>query len=46
MRCDICDYSTDGITSLTHHKKIQYTPEKPLECAKGGKGLRIFFSFS
>ena len=24
MKCDICDYFTDGITSLTHHKKIHY----------------------
>ena len=30
MKCDICDYSTNGITSLTHHKKIHYTPEKHL----------------
>ena len=28
MKCAICDYSTNGITSLTHHKKIHYTPEK------------------
>ena len=34
MKCDICDYATDGITSLTHHKKIHYTPEKPFNCTK------------
>ena len=28
MNCDICDNSTDSTTSLTHHKKIHYTPEK------------------
>ena len=30
MKCDICDYSTDGITNLTHHKKIHYTPEQTI----------------
>ena len=30
MKCDICDYSTAGITCLTHHKKIHYTPEKTI----------------
>ena len=42
MTCDICDYSTDGITSLTRHKKIHYTPQKPFDCTKCGKELRIF----
>ena len=40
MKCDICDYSTAGITSLTHHKKIHYTPEKPFDCTKCGKGFK------
>ena len=43
LKCDICDYSTDGITSLTHHKKIHYTPEKPFDCTKCGKGFRNQF---
>ena len=43
MKCDIFDYSTDGITTLTHHKKIHYTPEKPFDCTKCGKEFRIFF---
>ena len=43
MKCDICDYSTDGITSLTHHKKIHYTPEKPFDCNKCGKGFQNQF---
>ena len=43
MKCDICDYSTDGITSLTHHKKIHYTPKKPFDCTKCGKGFRNKF---
>ena len=45
MRCDICDHSTDGTTSLTHHKKIHYTPEKPFDCTKCGKGSRNKFHF-
>ena len=43
MKCDICDYYTAGITSLTHHKKIHYTPEKTFECTKCGKGFRNKF---
>ena len=45
MKCDICDYSTDGITSLTHHKKIQYTHEKPFDCTKCGRGFRKNFIY-
>ena len=40
LNCDICDNSTNGITSLTHHKKIHYTPEKPFDCTKCDKGFR------
>ena len=29
MKCDICDYSTNGIASLTHHQKIHYTLSDP-----------------
>ena len=43
MKCDICDYSTDGITNLTHHKKIHYTPEKTFDCTKSGKEFRNKF---
>ena len=43
MKCDIKDYSTDGITSLTHLKKIHYTPEKPFDFTKCGKGFRNIF---
>ena len=43
MNCDICDYSTAGITSLTHHKKIHYTPEKPFDCTKCSKGPKNKF---
>ena len=43
MKCDIYDYSTDGITSVNHHKKIRYTPEKPFDCTKCGKGFRDKF---
>ena len=43
MKFDICDHSTDGITILTHHKKIQYTPEKKFDCTKCGKGFRTKF---
>jgi hypothetical protein len=43
MKCDICDYSTDGITSLTHQKKIHYTLKKPFDCTKCGNGFRNKF---
>ena len=43
MKCDICDYSTDSIASLLHYKKIQYTPQKPFDCTKCGKGVRNKF---
>ena len=43
MKCYICDYSTVGITSLTHHKKIHYTPEKPFDSSKCGKGFQNKF---
>ena len=43
MKCDISDYSTDGITSLTHHKEIHYIPEKPFDCTKCGKGFKNQF---
>ena len=46
MKCDICDCSTDGVTSLTHCKKILYTPEKPFDCTKCGKGFRKKFHFN
>ena len=46
MRCDICDHSTDGITSLTHHRKIYYTPEKTFDCTKWGKGFGNRCSFT
>ena len=40
MKCGICDYSTNGITSLIYHKKIHYTPEKPFDSTKCGKGFQ------
>ena len=40
MRCDICYHFTNGISSLTHHKKIHYTPEKIFDCTKCGKRFR------
>ena len=40
MKCDICDSSTDGITSLNHHKKIHYPPEISFDCTKWSKGFR------
>ena len=43
MKCEICDYFTSGITSLTHHKKIHYKPENPFECTKCDKGFRNKF---
>ena len=45
IKCDICDCSTGGITSLTHHKKMHYTPEKLFDCTKCGKEFRNKFHF-
>ena len=36
MNCD---------SSLTHHKKIHYTPEQPFECTNLGKGFRKNFIY-
>ena len=40
VKCDICDYCTNGISSLNHHKKIHYPPEITFACTKCGKGFR------
>ena len=40
MKCDICDYCTDGIASLNHHKKIHYPAEKTFDCNKCDKVFR------
>ena len=46
VKYDICDYSTNGITSYTHHKKIHYTPEKNnLTVLNVAKGLEFFFIY-
>ena len=43
MKCDLCDYSIDGITSFTH-LKIHYTPEKNhLTVPKVAKGAETNF---
>ena len=40
VKCDICDYSSDGIASYNHHKKIHYPPEITFELTQRGRGLK------